>query len=703
MRDLYGFLIDGMQGTAGAIRSGGDGGAGTLNGVPPSQEPLARYSGLVKVGPDGTAEVSFEIPAFNGTVRVSAVGWSRGRTGSAEKDVIVRDPVVVTGTLPRFLLVGDRSRLRLDFDNVEGPSADYALEVDLAGPVLADATSLRQTVKLAAGAKGAVTIPIAAAGPGDAIVTARLSGPDIALDQRYVLRVQPNNAATVRRTVRPLPAGGSVEIGPDLLADILPGTGAVSVSVTNLAALDVPGLLQALDRYPYGCSEQIVSRALPLLYANRLAAAADLGLDGALDERIKGAIERVLARQDSSGSFGLWSPGGQDDIWLDAYVTDFLTRAREQRYAVPALAFSQALEKLRNFVANTTEAEGQGEQLAYAAYVLARNGRPVAGDLRYLADTKLSSFKTPLARAQLAAALGLIGDRGRAQAVFQSAVGQLRGLRDGAAGRQDYGTRLRDAAGLIALASETGSSPAILAPVTQVIEQERGARRYTSTQENAWMVLAAEALQSEATALRLSVNGTPVDGRFTRTYTAPALSRAAVRIANESTASAQLVVNVSGNPIGPEPAEARGFTLERSYYRLDGTKLDTLAPRQNDRMVVVLKVTEPQALQARLLLVDRLPAGFEIDNPKLVDSDTVGALDWLKTEVTPAHVEYRDDRFVAALDRETSQPASFTIAYSVRAVAPGRYVHPAALIEDMYRPDRFGRTAFGAVEVTAAR
>ena len=72
----------------------------------------------------------------------------------------------------------------------------------------------------------------------------------------------------------------------------------------------------------------------------------------------------MLARQDSNGAFGLWSVGG-DDIWLDAYVTDFLTRARERGFAVPQLAFNLALDRLRNFVANTTEAEGneRGDRL----------------------------------------------------------------------------------------------------------------------------------------------------------------------------------------------------------------------------------------------------------------------------------------------------------------------------------------------------
>ena len=216
------------------------------------------------------------------------------------------------------------------------------------------------------------------------------------------------------------------------------------------------------------------------------------------------------------------------------------------------------------------------------------------------------------------------------------------------------------------------------------------------------MVLAAEALARDAEAISLGVNGEPRRGSFYRTVSGQGLAAAPVAIANSGAAPAQVVVNVTGNPIGPEPAASQGFSVERTYYKLDGAKADPALVRQNERLVTVLKVVEGEARFARVLLVDRLPAGFEIDNPKLVDSGSVQALAWLTAEVEPAHTEYRDDRFVAAFDRAPGQPGTFTVAYAVRAVTPGRYVHPAAHVEDMYRPDRFGRTAFGTVEVTAA-
>ena len=133
IRDIYGQLIDGMQGTRGQIRTGGDGDAGAMEGSPPAQKPVALYSGLVTVKRDGTAEVLFDIPAFAGTVRVMAVAWSKDKVGKATGDVTVRDPVVLTATLPRFLRVGDNGTMNMDIDNVEGAAGSYAIAVTASG------------------------------------------------------------------------------------------------------------------------------------------------------------------------------------------------------------------------------------------------------------------------------------------------------------------------------------------------------------------------------------------------------------------------------------------------------------------------------------------------------------------------------------------------------------------------------------------
>src|SRR4029079_10490327 len=271
--------------------------------------------------------------------------------------------------------------------------------------------------------RSSLAIPLNASGSGTADLTVRMSGPgNVVIERQYALAVKPGTQVLARRTVKPLGPGESLTLSPDLFADLVPGSGKIALSVGVSGALDAAALLAALDRSPCGCWEQSASRALPLLYVNDLASAAHLALDGAVDQRVRDSIERLLARQGSNGSFGLWAPGGED-TWLDAYVTDFFTRARERTFAFPEPGFKLALEHLRNFLATAPEpSKDGGGNLAYVLYVLARNGAVPIGDLRYYTDARLNDFATPLAKAQLAAALDMVGDRARAERVFTAAL-----------------------------------------------------------------------------------------------------------------------------------------------------------------------------------------------------------------------------------------------------------------------------------------
>jgi alpha-2-macroglobulin len=700
IRDLYGELIDSMQGAQGQIRSGGDQGA-QLQGSPPTGPPVSFYSGIVTVGADGNAEIAFDVADFAGTIRVMAVAWSKDKVGHAATDVVVRDPVVLSATLPRFLLPGDRSSLHLDLDNVEGQPGDYTLAVSSA-----DALSAAATHKLTLRAKerGALTVPLAANAAGNGTLRVTVSGPaGFALERSFVLTVRSPAQILARRTVKPIAKGESLTLSNGLFADLVPGTGAVSISVGSSTALDAAGLLAALDRYPYRCSEQITSRALPLLYVSELSKDARVAADPTTDRRIRDAIEALLTRQDGNGSFGLWGVGG-DDVWLDAYVTDFLTRAREHKIAVPDASFKLALDRLRNTVANTSDpSKNSGTDLAYALYVLARNGLAPIGDLRYLADAKLDALSTPIAKAQIAAALAMVGDRVRAERVYAASLAAIApSPQPDLISREDYGSTLRDAAALVALASEGGAPRATVQAAVQRVEAVRANLRPTSTQEDAWLLLAASAMAKDAGKISLDVGGEPMQHALYRTLRAGDLKEP-LRVANTGDDELKAVVTVTGAPLTPEPAAEKGFKIERQTYTPDGDPVDAKTVKQNTRLIVVLKVTEAQPQFGRLIVADYLPAGFEIDNPHLVSSGETGTLSWIADGVEPANTEFRDDRFTAAFERKKDDAPVFTVAYVVRAVAPGKYIRPQASVEDMYRPDRFGRTATESVEVTAAK
>src|SRR6185437_15269648 len=508
------------------------------------------------------------------------------------------------------------------------------------------------------------------------------------------------------RSFTDLAPGQTTRIDDTSLKDFVPGTGSLSLSVSPFGAIDAPAVLQALERYPYGCSEQVVSRAMPLLYANKLASAEHLAIDPDLDGRIKAAIDKQMTRQSTNGAFGLWSADTEgDDLWLDAFVADFLTRARERGFAVPQLGFDNALDHLRNTAVNASD-PGDGAAVAYALYVLARNGRPVIGDLRYLVGAKLDTFKTPMARAQLGAALAMLGDRARAGRAFDAALTMLETQQASLLSRPDYGSKLRDAAAVLALLAESrldadDAPPDGLARASAVLDAARDATDYVSTQENNWLALAAEALAERQPKDTITIDGKPVTGALYRRWQAFSVGAELATIGNNGDTPLKLVTTISGAPLAPEPAAAHGYEIARSFYTLDGKPADINSLTQNQRIVVVLRITEAAAQYAKLLVVDPLPAGLEIDNPALFDSGSTAAFGWLKRDIEPVHVEYRDDRFVAAIDREVGQSAFFSLAYIVRATTPGHYVYPAATAQDMYRPSRFGRTAFGEVEVKA--
>jgi len=689
IRDLYGQLIDRTAGVRGRVRSGGDFDAMGLQAPPPDEEPVALFSGLVTLDDQGWAQIEFDVPDFNGTLRLMAVAWTNRSVGHADKEVEVRDQVVLTASLPKFLAPGDRSRLLLEVDNVDGPAGSYELTVSTEGPVALLQDVALRSLDLAPGERRQVLLPITAdARTGDASFYVALDGPEGASTVKdLALGIRDSQPEVYRRSAFNISRGGALVLDGGISNGLRQDTVKVTVATGGAARIDVPGLLGALDRYPYGCTEQTASRALPLLYLNEVAQAAGLGTEDDLRERVVKAITRILANQSSSGSFGLWNSFGDSDTWLDAYVADFLTRAVETGYYVPDTAYELALDNLENRLSYASDFSDGGEGIAYALYILARTGRASIGDLRYYLDTKLADFGTPLAKAQVAAGLALYGETLRARRGFDAAVAALPGDRLSSF-RTDYGSPVRDGAGILSYIASTGVSRTSEANVASFLADRQGFAGNLSTQDMAWLLLAAKEMNQTGEENQLEVNGVSERGRLLWTFDGDALSENTVRLANLGDTETSVMVSVTGKPVFPEPAGGEGFEITRQYFDLEGEAIDPSAVPYNTRMAVVVKVRPSSEVLGRLLIVDRLPAGVAIDNPRLVRSGDLGALDWLTTIDRPAHVEFRADRFVVSVDQNRFNGSELTFAYLARAVTPGSFAHPPATVEDMYRPDR---------------
>ena len=270
-----------------------------------------------------------------------------------------------------------------------------------------------------------------------------------------------------------LAPGGELSVTADRLAGLVPGTASIQVGASGAGRLNVPAILRALDRYPYGCTEQITSRAMPLVYLNDVAIRAGLAGDPDIRDRVEKAVAGVLANQSAAGSFGLWAPGSED-MWLDAYVTDFLTRARQKGYAVPARGVrprarqseeqARLCQRLHSRAARTSPMRStcSPRTAAPRSATSATTPRPSSTPSRRRSPRRRS------ARRSRSTATSRAPTRCSAPRSERSAT-----RTDATSGwRSDYGSDLRDSAATLTLASETRAGIDLVS-LSSRVEDER--------------------------------------------------------------------------------------------------------------------------------------------------------------------------------------------------------------------------------------
>lgn len=709
IRDLYGRLIDGKAGRRGHVRSGGgdprlSGGAG----APPVDVAItALFSGVVEVGADGKAVIPLDVPDYNGRLRLMAVASSAEAVGSGEDAIVVRDPVIAQASTPRFLAPGDASRITVDVRNLDGADATYAVEVSVEGAVALNGTK-RHEKKLAPGEETVAAFAIEARDVGTAMLKLTLSGPDgVIVERTRFLAVRPAQFPAYRRIAKRMAPNENVTYGSRLIEEFQSGTADVFLSFSPRPSLDVAGVLRALDRYPYGCLEQTTSRAMAMLYASEIAAL--WGGEGAGErarQAVRGAVSRVLEMQRSDGAFGLWSAASAAEPWLSAYAMDFLARARGNQMAVPDVAFRNGVAWLKRFTRENASAQPTDlASKAYAFYVLALVGEGDAGEVRRFMEAHVDAMPSALAAAQVGTALALHGEQDRARTM----IGKSQPARVNRLDVRDYGSALRDMAGVIAVTA--GASRVVdkvlrdwagktLENLVEDLSAAVTRTRNLSPQEMAWIILAADTLSEAGKSMTLTVNGAPLPPRSESFRVHPdktALARN-LTYANSGTTPVWHLASVTGIPTAEEPAQSDGFTIARKYLDLNGEPVELDAVRQNDLLVAVIEGEAKTEFDHQALVVDLLPAGFEVENARLADRRDTSTFAWLPQLSEVQHAEYRDDRFLAAFDLD-KDTRTFTLAYLVRAVTPGVYRLPAVLVEDMYKPQFRARSEMGKVTV----
>ncbi len=712
--DVYGRVIESLEGGTARLRFGGDQG---LEALPQARRPTARvqtvdlFSGPVKLDAKGNATVEFKLPDFNGTLRVSALVFGDDAYGHRDAELLVRAPLVAEASMPRVMAPGDRATVTLDLANFTGRAGDFRVRVDGVGPLRVEQGT--REAKLAVDGRGTLSFPLRALdGHEVGKVRVRVDGEGVAVDRSYELPVRAPWPQVLRSRSLVLDPLAPVVLDPALAEGMLPGSVNARLGLSATPPIAFAAALEGALRYPYGCAEQTTSKGYAALVLDT-PTAESWGMsplpDDARRQRMEGALGRLAALQASSGHFSMWGGSGGTQPMLTPYVAEFMLDAREAGFDVPEAMLQRALARMsedllsdgEQFYGSDNRSHLRLAYKAHAGYVLARVNRAPLGTLRALHDGYRKSARSAMPLAHLGLALSLQGDKARGDTALDEAFG-WNGDRPGWLG--DYGTPLRDAALMQALVHKhdlaTPKRSAALRGLGAELDARRKARWfYLSTQEQAAIARLGRELAGSGRTFsgRLSEAGVeealaPMR-RFSRVYGHEALA-AGVRLVPEGQAPVYASMDVAGIPRSAPAPEASVLKVERRWYTPDGKPWTPRPLREGEALVVRVTLTADRSMPDALL-TELLPAGLEVENMNLGDASAwadvvVGGirLDDRGDAAELLHEEFRDDRYVAALKLDAGRAAD--VFYLVRAVTPGEYAVPPPLAEDMYRPELRG-------------
>lgn len=675
-------------------------------------KPVALWSGVV----DGSSEwkgVGFDVPEFNGALRVMVVASSKTRFGSGEKLVRVRDPIVLTPNLPRFLAPGDTLSIPVQVFNGIAAGVDGELPIDLSIDLTGPVRSAVEKIEIGVGfEKEKVAYfhahAVDSIGKARFLFTGEGGGESVEVTTEMAVRPpQPLDGEVVSGA---LPGG---ECLTTLLSDrCYEGTGIVTISVSGLPVSQFASAIPYLLRYPYGCLEQTTSRIFPLLYFADLAAelAPDQFHDRDADYFINSGLDRLKTMHRPGRGFAFWPNrnGSYHNPWASVYATHFLVEAEKKGYVVSNDLLEDALDNLTT-VARTPKQSRifrgwmSREMLstrAYALYVLALADRPERGVMDYLAGNEWTGMNAT-ARILLAGAYGLTGNNVRMSQLLPAQLPAE--IEERSLGRTWSSSARNEAIQLAVLAVLDPDSPHVPVLVKRLGDRAKKGR-WHNTQENAFALYAIGKLSS-AGKTELAPGRILVDGEVMGEFGPEEVvvrgrdwQGRSVVIETEGPGSAYYSIIDEGVPrTGEEHSRNNGLVVCRRYLDSSGKPVDLECVVQGDVLVCHLNLTSEKGEMENVVIADLVPAGFEIENPRLMRHALYG---WVNSK-RPLSVEYldvRDDRILVFTSADGKERNFY---YGVRAVTVGNFVLPPVKAEAMYDPEVRSINGGGRVKIVA--
>ena len=681
--------------------------------------PVALVSPPLHTDEQGRVSTKFAVPYFSGQLRIMSVSHAGNKFGSASANVRVGAPLLVQSSWPRFAAPNDKFSATVTIFNNTGRNGDAKIALEL--PESPDLTVMNALqlpggsqnrmefppVNIGDGGQATIQLPVAArfcAGVGHARIVARLNGEECV--ETIELPVRPASPQVTQ--------GGCIAASLEKSARfeapaaMLPGSSNLEVRVTPWPELELPRGLDYLNTYPHGCAEQTVSTCFPLVYLSEIGEKIAPGYwdKAGLEEKVQVGIDRLLSMRTHEGGVAMW-PGNHDTWpWASIYAAHFLLEAKAAGHKVPEGFTEQLLGYARHALNKTAIDAETFETQAYACFVLALAGKPdrsamdrlseVSRDPRRAAGLETRelspSFHTLVAAAWLRA--------GRADLALERLPGNIPLERNTRQLSGNVGSAARDRALLLMTLQSTQPENPQLPILAQQLADDGREGRWQSTQDTAFSVMAlgrylkqlekapqfenAE-IWSGGKPLARSEHGQPLVWKAAGPEFDARQRELEVRIGGPAGAKGFASWKQSGIPLKPLAASDRGLKVRRQYFDKNGEPLALNTIYSGMLVRAELTLWAPETL-ANVVLEDLLPAGLEIENPRLESAAT--DLKKPSKEETPAdsfeiqHMDVRDDRLVLVGAVQASKNNKYV--YLARAVTPGVYAMPQVRAECMY-------------------